>query len=329
MLKSVPLTVETETPPYWLPELSLEVHDPERAAGGFLITSLLAEPSTPVMIDEDGEYVWWYTPYDDVEKVIRVRMSQDEQHILYLEPQLSTPLVNGRDLVRLSLDGRRKEKVWSGVGLHHDFVEHPDGTIGSIGYDSRDYNGSTVLGDRIIELHPDGTEVEVWSAWDSMDPATAAEMSHTLGWTHANAIDYDPEEEVYWLSMHNFSAIWKISRQGEVLWKLGGDDSDFADETIGEDLFLEQHQFDLSGDTITVFDNGDSDRGASRIVEYDLSESSGSVERTWSYQPDPALFCYVLGDVDRMENDHYRITWSTAGRIEEIDTSQEVVWRVD
>ena len=33
-----------------------------------------------------------------------------------------------------------------------------------------------------------------------------------IGWTFANALDYDPVEDAYYLGMRNFSSITKINR---------------------------------------------------------------------------------------------------------------------
>jgi hypothetical protein len=328
--RSQEITVETENPPAWLPELSLEIHDEARASGGFLITSLLAEPSGPVIIDSKGNYVWWYQPYEEAEKVIRARLSVDAQSIYYLEPpKVSTPLVNGRALIKVSLDGHRKERLWTGFGLHHDFVELPDGVIGAIAYDGRQVEGDTVLGDRIVELHPDGSVVEIWNAWDHLSFTEDSVLGQTADWTHANALDFDLATDAYTLSLHNMNSIWQISRSGEVLWRLGGDHTDFEHGELGENLFVSQHQFDLGEDGIVVFDNGTASEGASRVVQYSLEPSTGAVALLGSYEPDPELFCYVLGDVSTLENDHMRITWSTAGRIEELDSVGEPVWRVD
>jgi hypothetical protein len=328
--ESQEIDLETDAPPAWLPEITLEVQDPELATGGFLVTSLLAKPSVPVIIDEDGEYVWWYQPYEDIENVIRARIALDKQALLYLEPpQVSTAIVDGTNLIRLSLDGRQKEQLWGGVGLHHDFVELPDGTLGGIAYDARDVGGEHILGDRILELRPDGTEVEIWNAWDHLDPADAQNLNQTAAWTHANALDYDPEQEIYTISLHNLNTIWQVSREGEVLWRLGGHETDFESEDDDGEFFMEQHQFDLRDDTITVFDNGTASHGSSRIVQYDLGADGGQVEQLFTYESDPSLFCYVLGDVSILDNDHRLITWSTAGRIEEIDAQSEVVWRID
>ena len=321
--RSQEITLETDASPAWLPEITLEVQE-DSAAGGFLVTSLLAKPSVPVILDADGEYVWWYRPYENVENVIRARIARDEQSILYLEPpEVSTSIVDGANLVRLSFDGRQKEELWGGVGLHHDFVELPDGSLGGIAYDARDLGKEQILGDRILELRPDGTEVEIWNAWDHLDPADAQDLGQTAAWTHANALDYDPEQEVYTISLHNLNTIWQVSRDGEVVWRLGGDETDFESEDEGLEFFSDQHQFDLQDDTITIFDNGSVSDGSSRIVQYELG-ADGQIAELFSYEPEPSLFCYVLGDVSNLDNGHRLVTWSTAGRIEELDAQSEV-----
>src|SRR5207244_4282045 len=56
------------------------------------------------------------------------------------------------------------------AGGHTDFVQLADGTIGALSWDIRDVGGTRYLGDRLLEIDPDGTTREVWNVWDHYTP---------------------------------------------------------------------------------------------------------------------------------------------------------------
>jgi hypothetical protein len=99
---------------------------------------------------------------------------------------------------------------------------------------------------------------------------------------HINAIDVDPFDGHWVMSMQRVSMVIKVARhgaqQGQVLWKLGGPASDFTfiDDVrpTGWTGFAGQHSVRVVGpDRVAMFDNGlgDSEHaGDVRFVEYQL-----------------------------------------------------------
>ncbi len=138
-------------------------------------------------------------------------------------------------------------------------------------------------------------------------------------------LEIEPDDS-WLLSLRNFSSIVKIDRSsGEVVWGLGGVVNDFD---ITGTPFLHEHQFDLEGDSLLVFDNDGLAGNQSRVVEYDFDEEGRTAEEIWSYVPDPSIYCFVLGDVERMDGDDRLITWSAAGSIERVTQAGEQVWQL-
>jgi hypothetical protein len=115
-------------------------------------------------------------------------------------------------LIRVSLDGDTVERL-STPDFHHDFLIHEDGTIAYIGFDENHEVAPDSPGDRIIELYPDGSQVVIWSTWDDLE-YSASVAAEGPGWTHANALQYDPEADAYYLSMHNMDTIARIDLVG-------------------------------------------------------------------------------------------------------------------
>jgi len=315
-----------------LPELSVPVHDAERASDGFVVTSLLGQVSQPVIIDADGEIVWTHRPSLDWSgiNVLRVTHSQVGEWVVYnaLQQQEEGVTDPQRMIVRVSLDGE-KEAYYPVQDAHHDFFELSDGSLVVLEYDWRTVGDEEVRGDRLVEVSIDGSRRVVWSVWDHFEYQPDQVEDAGTGWSHANALDYVRAHGAYYVSLRNFSSIVKIDRAtGEQMWTLGGDGSDFRTVVGSTDLFRHQHQFTMVDDGIVVFDNGLIDAGDSRAVEYRLDETGGTAELIWEHHNDPPLFCAVLGDVHRLRNANTLITWSGLGQIDEVTPDGEVVWRL-
>ena len=321
-------TLTTGAIPSTLPEVSL-TEDDGAAREDFLVTSMLTVPTVAAIVDRQGNYRWWYTSSGEREDwpITRARVARDGRSILFLHNvPLSGEVPPGlQEIVRVSLDGESVETIPT-PGAHNDFYEHEDGTITILAEDRRDVESEEVTGDQLIEISPDGSETVIWTVWDHLEyePGTS-EYGH---WTHANAIDYDPEEGVYHVGARHISTIFKIDRaSGDVLWMLGGPESDFELEGGGTEFSTLQHQFEILDDGIVIFDNRDAD-DPSRAVEYALDETTGVASPRWEHMSDPPFFCYGMGDVDRLDSGDSLITWSTAGVVDEVSPDGEVLWRV-
>jgi len=318
-----------------LPSISVEVLDPERANGGFVITSLLSQPSAAIIIDADGDVVWVHQPSQDWRQlhVPRALRSRVGDWIVYLAGVGYGPgeadLVLDRMAVRLGLDGA-DETVLPVPDAHHDLVEQADGGLAVLMHDWRTIDGQEVQGDRLVEVALDGTQRPIWSAWDHFDPGPLDGYSPELGWTHANAVDYVKEDDAYLVSLHNLDCIVKIDREtGELLWILGGESSDFVLPGGSTTLFQRQHEFEVLDGGIVVFDNGLPADGDSRVVEYLLDEEAGTAEQVWEYRLDPPQFNVAMGDVDRLPNGNTLVTWSALGQIDEVTPDGTLVWRLN
>ncbi len=323
-------TLTTGGQPTYLPGITIDSSDPEREAGGLLVTSVLGIPSVAAIIDTSGHYVWWWASHDDESDwpITRARLSRDGRSMLFLRnvPLDTSDTTQGQHIVRVALDGTSVEEI-PAPGVHNDFVELPDGTLTVLAEDAREYEGETVVGDRILEMRPDGTEVEIWSVWDDLtfDP----EMSLYGHWTHANAIDYDEASDTYYVGARHVNAIFKVDRaEGELIWILGGPESDFVPADEETETTRLQHQFEILDDGILVFDNREETAGSSRAVQYDLDVDSYTLRQVWEYISEPAVYCYGMGDVTRVDSGNTLVTWSSAGMIDEVAPDGEVIWRL-
>ncbi len=321
--------VSTGTLPASLPELTVEVDGEGVDEGGFLVTSTFTEPGGAAIIDRQGRFVWWHSVFDEDAQISRARLSDDRSSMLYWTVNLRDPASDGvaQELVEVALDGTVLRRVSLDLG-HHDFCTLPDGTVAYLEYDERPApgTGEPVVGDRVVELAPDGTTTTIYSVWRDFE-YEPGEPLPGQEWSHCNALDYLEEEDAYLVSSLGFDSLFLVDRaDGELRWVLGGDETDFDG---ADDLFSHQHQFELLGDEVLVFDNGAPERHASRVVGLSLDTREMVAEQTWSYDPEPEVYVFSLVDVHRFDSGHTLVTFSTAGQIDELDAEGELVWRLN
>ena len=250
--------------------------------------------------------------------------------------------------------------------LHHDIIRLPNGNylglietsslgpipIGewtalfqNLGFQA---DGITLefpwVGDRIVEWDKNTKEI-VWS-WDTFEHFNMSDFDEIGGtwneayfnlhydWTHANAIIFDEQENVIYLSSRHLSRITKIDYStGEIIWNLGHQ-MNSGDVTLGNNIgFSFQHSLQLleNGNLLT-FDNGNlsqefrgTDVPISRAIEIKITNESASVE--WFYDLPQDLFGFASGNAQKLNNENVLITTvGGGGRSLEVNTYGEIVW---
>lgn len=129
---------------------------------------------------------------------------------------------------------------------------------------------------------------------------------------HVNAIWLDPIDSNLLVSFRHEWQIIKISRKdGSIMWRLGGPNSDFP--LTPEQQFMFQHDVKTvdDGKTIIFLDNGDSvNRRNSRILEFRLDEQNKKVLSFNAFNI-PEEFSMYMGSVDKY-GDNYFIAGGSA-----------------
>ena len=294
---------------------------------GFTIVPVLGGAEAVTIINADGKIVWYHTDDRDLD-FYRARLSVDGKNLIYNAANISGAPSEASELVRVALDGKSTSSVPVPL-LAHDFVEHADGTLAAIVVEYRDFQGTQLRGDKIVEIASDGTQTTVWSAWDCFDPAVVKSDDVAQGWTFANALDYDPVDDVYYLGMRNLSSIARINRQTRACeWVLGlsGATLTFAP---GAARFLHQHQFQVRGNRIILLDNEGSPGNESRVLEYELDLTAKTATQVWSYVSTPSVYTFVLGEPIRFDDGGTFINWSAAGQLERLDPAGTTVWKLN
>lgn len=142
---------------------------------------------------------------------------------------------------------------------------------------------------------------------------------------HMNSMFVDPRDNNMILSFRHMDMIIKIEKTtGNVLWRLGGKNSDFP--LTEEQKFLRQHDATLinNDQTLLFFDNGHiTDRPYSRVIELTLDETGKTVTNFSSYTINKP-FAQYMGSVQKI-NDNYFIGGGTGNYILEVNSLTEDV----
>lgn len=124
---------------------------------------------------------------------------------------------------------------------------------------------------------------------------------------HMNSLCIDPSDNNIICSFRNLNEIIKINRTtGAIMWRLGGNNSDFA--LTSDEMFLRQHyaRFTDDNQTLMFIDNGQiSIRPYSRILEFQLDQTAKTVTGFSAYTV-PDNFIQYAGSVKK-ENGYYFI----------------------
>jgi arylsulfate sulfotransferase len=339
-------TLRTNPLPLGLPQLTVT----GTGLDGYVVVPILGATRAALILDKDGQIVWYRCitknlqgkqdcqpefpageepPAQSRLEAYRVRLSRDGKSVLYSAAKVSGDPSPVSELVRVSLEGVEIETIPIPL-LAHDFVEHADGTLAALAFEYRDFEGMPLKGSALIEIAPGGSKRTVWTSWTCFDPAVVqGEDFRTLGWTFANAVDYDAAADAYYISLRNFGSIAKVNRTtGACEWVLGAGGNTFT-FAPGSVRFLHQHQFDVHGNKILVMDNDGMGGRTSRLVEYDLDFTAMLATQSWTYIANPAVYTFVLGEPSRLSDGRTFVTWSTAGQQELLAADGTQVWKLN
>lgn len=303
------LSFMTGPVPDWVPSITQSGSGPDASKGFIVTTSGLAlltrDRNLPnvFIFDTDGDVVWW-TP-ELIQDATGARMSWDAKTMYYVNAYNAS-------LLSVSMDGMTTREI-SQVRANHDLTVLPDGGIVTMVND--DENPS------IVELKADGSVVTLVP-----DVATL----YAPDFFHPNAIHYHPADNTFTLSDLELSGFVKFTREGELLWQLGGSNP-IADsfELDGLEPWSGNHGHHLTADGHFLFFNNSSSDSAelnhSTVFEVLLDENDWTATKTWEYRGDDQNASLQLGDVERLPNGNALITYSNMGQIVEVSPTGEVV----
>jgi hypothetical protein len=346
---SAPWRAHTGSLPAGLPEARLSQSLSGPATPAFLAVPVLTDGSCAAVIYEtrSGEPVWrWTIPEgpDGSTPMYRVHVRRDGGGVLvnvHQTPHVVADLPREYDggLYRVDWDG-----TWSFAavpGATRDFVELPDGGVAILSSQVRrvEYplndDQSVIRGDRIIEVRPDGTQVEIWNMFDDY-PHELGESEihedqflHVGDWAHANGITYDAPSDDLVISLPHVQSIARIERStGALRWQLSKMEGDFAMPGANQELVDLPHSVQVleSGNLLVL--NRRDPTSCSEVVEIGLDLEAGTAEAEWVLPSDPCIFIPFLGEALRLPDGDTVAMWSSAGRLDIVSPAGVLRWRL-
>lgn len=340
--------------PDHIPAMYLGDRNLEKTAEGFVLFQYAATsydhifPIT-VMVDTDGEVVWYYE-YDQwyLSALGDVAWDPEKQTILIglLKDAVAYDSL-AEEAIEIDLEGNivwKSPEIMSyyyGPGSwNHAYYKMKDG---SVTFPQAVYD-TCIIGDRIVNLDAD-SYAELWS-WDYRNYFEKPDCSDNtsgdvwLDWTHTNSVSMFKEDGIVYINSRNFSTFFKIDMAtGAIIWRLGKN-GDFTFVGNSENPWFElAHEPEINGvngNKVIFFDNGTAERGFSRIVEYAIDETNMTAEMTFEFDGrdlGKGWWSEYWGDADRMVNDNIFVTagfydMQQTSRFFEVTHEGEVVWEL-
>jgi outer membrane protein assembly factor BamB len=167
-----------------------------------------------------------------------------------------------------------------------------------------------LLGDDLVEIAPDKTEVRRIHTWALLDPVKDPinAGARRWEWTHLNGIDMNAKGDIVF-SARNCNRVCVIDGEtGKLSFKF-------------EQSNKQHNPTWLPNGNIQIFDNGGD---ASRVIEVD--PASGEI--VWSYRgaPPHQFFSGHISGASRLASGNVLVCEGTSGRLFEVTRSGEVVW---
>lgn len=265
---------------------------------GFIITSFWsgAGAEVPLILDADGEVVWWYAGGPPA--IARARLSANGKNMWMTVPSVTTSPA-GRPLQRVSMDTLDGETYASALTTH-DITPVHDDVMAYIDYDDSKCAS-------VFEIDPSGTPKLVFDSTPFVDQSTC----------HGNSLRYsaprdeytfsDADQDVFMLDRATGAVKWRLSEQvagGNAAW--GG----------------RTHGTYLMNDSILIYANFGGANYRAAAIEYSLAGAE-----LWRF--DSGLDAAYMGDVQRLPGGNTLITHAPPSEIQEVDPLGNVVLTID
>jgi hypothetical protein len=290
-----------------------------------------------VIVENSGEPIWENPLEGKVTTNFRVQSYRGSPVLTWWEGDIELGHGVGEYVIADS-SYQTVRRVQAARGLHgdlHEFVITPRDTALLTSYVVRNADLSAVGGSRkgtiqdAIFQEIDLASGELLLEWHSFDhiPLEESYAPVEADWDffHINSVDLDDDDNLL-VSGRSTHTIYKIDRQGRIVWRLGGKHSDFS---IGPGAnFAWQHHARRQRDgTITVFDNGATPavERRSRGLILDVDEPSMTATLLSQYTH-PGILSGSQGSVQLLANENVFVGWGEIPRVTEFDYSGRIVF---
>jgi hypothetical protein len=325
-------------------EVTTQAHD---TAPGYIFVAPekgVTRQGGSMIVDDRGEVVW-FRPLQG-----RYGRAHDLKVQSYRGKSVLTWMDGVNEYVIFDHSYREIARLSAGNGYygdHHEFLISPQDTALILIYNAVPWDLSSIGGlknGRVWQVIVQELDIEtgkVLFEWHSLEHVGLDETYATvsqdgrpgLDYFHANSIEVDHDNNLLVSARQTFT-VYKIDRNtGEIIWRLGGKNSDF--EMGPGTRFAFQHDARRQRDgTISVFDNGttifhdsvpevvEESRGI--VLELDERKMSASLVREYTH-PDKQ-YAHAGGNMQLLPNHNVFIGWGRALVFSEFSKDGELLF---
>ncbi len=284
------------------------------------------------ILDSNGYLVWWSAgleyklnfKYVESENMYSYSSGQGSGNVHHYRMDAGLNLV---DTIKVLFETNERGDV-------HEFLHasngnrlvltQPDSTMDLSSYmiaGAPGYPNTDVRAAGIREYDAQGNVVWTWNSLDHIHPSEFIQgypyNTNKFDYAHVNSIDEDLDGNLL-MSFRHLDLCAKIDRiTGQIIWRLGGVNSDFTFPNDPE-RHSGQHTFRrLKNGNYGMFDNGNQKTNQySRIVEYDLDTINWTATKVDEYDANEANYCPGQGSYQNEYPNYKCIGWGNARRPE-------------
>ena len=305
--------LETTPTLYTLPGLRLPLPVVTHAASGtapgylFVAEKDAKKAGGPLILDDRGRVVWFHQLAPPLEATdFRVQRYRGWPVLTWWVGHSSKVGVGRGSYVVYDTSYHQIAHVRAGRGRAgdlHEFQLTPRGTayitvydeipadLTEVGgpahgyvYDSIVEEVDVATGRIVFEWHSVGQVPFTESTQANRKPAREATEKQPLDYFHVNSIADGPGGTIL-ISARNTSAIYLLARGGNIIWRLGGKQSDFGPPAAVRFAFQHNARFH-SGNRLTLFDNGGIPRiepfSRPLVLHLDLATHQARIVKTFT-----------------------------------------------
>lgn len=280
------------------------------------------------MIDNNADVVWYHL-YDQT--TVRAFNFSPDLKIL--------SMTDSSTIEYLDLFGNMRNQIKTrsmGVDkLHHEILMDSLGLTYGLTYTQKiadlaskgGLKNDTIIGDGVVTFSQEGNKVWEWDIFDHAVPTRDDSINYLKNdWSHANKISLDIDGNLL-LSFRNLNQIWKINREtGKVVWKTGIN-ADYTSPSNELD-FIHQHDVHINRyGHLMMFDNGNNDRGFSRVLSIKLDKSKKQWQPVLNLKLNKVHQTFRMGSARYIDDKHILVSSPKRHmQISIIDEKGEILW---
>ena len=301
----------------------------------YFLTQILTEPGSAVIIDHQGEIVW----YEPFKKGVKVSHWTPKKTVLCIVGAEKIPSSGGDEIIEMDLKGKVLTHLKVGKGdmdklVHHEVRTDKEGNIYALTFDKKLFDltsvggakQDTVNGDGIVIFSRDGKKLWEWTMLDHLDPLSDPEiMKHKKDWVHANSV-YREEDGNFLISYRDLNQIWKIDfKTGKVLWKLG-EKGDF--HLTENQLFSAQHfAHTTSNNELMMLDNGIRNE-TTRALSFKLDTKNKTAQTVLDIKLPKEYYTTAKGNAQFINGDKVMFSLTDPRSFLITDLKGKILWKI-